>query len=394
MLSPTRRAFLILGALAGSHLLCACTGGHHEDGDGEQHRADQDLPLRTRAVAATDALLAGYDGVLAGPGAAGRADLLKQLRAEVVQHRAALAEGLPTATGTPAASAAAGSPTTAPATTAPPASAPASTAPVTTVAALAAAERQTATARLADLAAASPALAKLLASVSAAGAVHAGRLGDTGPVGPATAPATAAPSGAASPTGPTTAPGTAPTSAPAGAPAGGSAAPSAQPSALPSTGAAGAQSALAAEHAAVYGYGVVCAFLPVGKPRDDGRTDYLAHQARRDGWQRLLGAGGASPTPAAAGYRLPLQVKDGATAGQLAAHIETRLTTVYADLVGTGTGPLRLQAADALRESALRAQHWGAEPPALPGLPAPAIGSPSGSVPAPTSASAAASPSH
>ncbi|MEV4615605.1 ferritin-like domain-containing protein [Kitasatospora sp. NPDC049258] len=354
MLSPTRRAFLVLGAVTGTHLLCGCTGGHHDDDAGEQHRADQDLPLRTRAVAATDALLAGYDSVLAGPGT-DRSDLLKLLRAEVVQHRTALAQGLPAATGSPAATSPAAATSATGSGTPTGAASGAAAAPLTTAAALAAAERRTATERLADLAAASPALAKLLASVSAAGAVHAARLGDTGPVGAPTAPAAPSPSAPS------------PSLSPSGA--------SGQPSALPSTAAAGAQSALAAEHAAVYGYGVVCAFLPVGKPREDGRVDYLAHQARRDGWQRLLGAGGASPTPAAAGYRLPFQVKDAATAGQLAAHIETQLTTVYADLVGAGTGAWRLQGADALRESALRARHWGTEPPALPGLPAPAAGS-------------------
>ncbi|WP_371497115.1 ferritin-like domain-containing protein [Kitasatospora sp. NBC_00374] len=345
MLSPTRRTFLFLGALTGVQLLCGCTDEHESDSPGAEHRPDQDLPLRTRAVAATDALLAGYDSVLAGPGAA-QGDLLRKQREEVAQHRSALAQGLPTTPATP--SGASGSaPASAP--TSAPGAAPG--AAIGTVAALAAAERQTATDRLADLEAASPALARLLASVSAAGALHATRLGDTGPVGAA----------AASP---------APSAPPSGS---ASAAPSSgTPAPLPSAAATGAQSALAAEHAAVYGYGVACAYLPVGRQREDGRADYLAHQARRDAWQRLLRAGGAGPTAAAAGYRLPFAVKDQATAGQLAAHIETQLTTVYADVVGAGTGPVRLQAAGALRESVLRAAHWGAAPSALPGLPAPA----------------------
>nr|WP_033220703.1 ferritin-like domain-containing protein [Kitasatospora phosalacinea] len=126
------------------------------------------------------------------------------------------------------------------------------------------------------------------------------------------------------------------------------------------------QTALAAEHAAVYGYGVVGAFLPAGPQREDARGAYAAHQARRDGWQRLLTAGGASPTAAAAGYRLPFQVKDAPTAARLAAHLETQLTAAYADLAATPA--LRAQAAAALRESALRAAHWGADLPALPGL--------------------------
>ncbi|WAL76507.1 ferritin-like domain-containing protein [Kitasatospora sp. YST-16] len=126
------------------------------------------------------------------------------------------------------------------------------------------------------------------------------------------------------------------------------------------------QAALAAEHAAIYGYGVVGAFLPTGPQREDARSDYSAHQARRDAWQRLLAAGGASPTAAAPGYRLPFAVKDPATAAQLAAHLETQLTAAYADLAATTA--LREQAAAALREAALRAAHWGADLPALPGL--------------------------
>ncbi|WP_404813948.1 DUF4439 domain-containing protein [Kitasatospora fiedleri] len=111
---------------------------------------------------------------------------------------------------------------------------------------------------------------------------------------------------------------------------------------------------------------MVGAFLPAGPQREDARTTYGAHQARRDTWQRVLTAGGASPTAAAPGYRLPFQVKDAATAAQLAAYLETQLTAAYADLAATTA--LRERAAAALRESALRAAHWGADLPALPGL--------------------------
>ncbi len=64
-------------------------------------------------------------------------------------------------------------------------------------------------------------------------------------------------------------------------------------------------------------------------------------------------------------------------------HIEAQLTAVYAKLVAATTGPLRLTAAEALRESALNARHWGGTMPALPGLPTPtapvATPAPSGS---------------
>ncbi|MFI6849995.1 ferritin-like domain-containing protein [Kitasatospora sp. NPDC050467] len=153
------------------------------------------------------------------------------------------------------------------------------------------------------------------------------------------------------------------------------------------------QGALSAEHAAIYGYGVVGARLPDDQQRTDARTAYAAHQTRRDAWQRLLGGAGATPSAAAAGYQLPFAVSDAAGAGRLAAHIETRLTAVYADLVAAVTGTQRTTAADALRECALRARRWGAAPTAFPGLPEPATtpapgtptaGSPTAGSPAPT----------
>ncbi|MFG3056843.1 ferritin-like domain-containing protein [Kitasatospora sp. NPDC048239] len=157
------------------------------------------------------------------------------------------------------------------------------------------------------------------------------------------------------------------------------------------------QGALSAEHAAVYGYGVVGARLPEDQ-RTDARTAYAAHQARRDAWQRLVSSTGATPSAAAAGYQLPFAVTDAAGAAKLAAHLETRLTTVYADLVTAVTGPQRTAAADALRESALRAKRWGAAPTAFPGLPDPdpatsPSGSPSGSPTGSPTGSAAPTPS-
>lgn len=288
--------------------------------------------------------------------------MLQPLRAEVAQHRAALAYGLPAASIPPA------SPATSPATSsagpggtpsAPPsgaASGAASGTPVGTPAALAALERQTAQARLTDLAAARPPLARLLASVAASDVLHAVALGDT-------TPPVAPPPAATTPT-------EAPTAPPSDQP---TASPSAGPSADPAAAAAvtALQGALGAEHAAVYGYGVVGARLPEDQQRTDARTAYAAHEARRDAWQRLIGSLGATPAAAAGGYQLPFAVTDAAGATKLAAHLETRLTTVYADLVAAVPGPQRGTAADALRDSALRAHRWGAADPAFPGIPEP-----------------------
>ncbi|WP_406089161.1 ferritin-like domain-containing protein [Kitasatospora purpeofusca] len=337
MQPPSRRTFLALGLLLTGGALTACTDPPHQapgSPAGDHNRPDPDEPVRRRALDATDALLAAYDALLP------QAPQFQPLRQDVARHRAALDTAAPaptpsTGTGTPGATASGATPgATASGTAAATASTSAAAAPTT--AALASLERQTAQARLADLGAASPPLARLLASVSAAGVLHAVALGDAAPA----AAAAPAPSTTASPS--TT------------APAGGTAGPF--------------QDALGAEHAAVYGYGVVGARLTDEGQRTAARTSLAAHQARRDAWQRLLAGAGATPDPAAAGYRLPFPVTDAASAGRLAAHLETRLTTVYADLVATVPTPQRPLAADALRESALRAQQWGAAPTAFPGI--------------------------
>ncbi|MFF7638474.1 ferritin-like domain-containing protein [Kitasatospora sp. NPDC008050] len=376
MQSPSRRTFLASGALAVAGLLAACTssGGRSDGsggpGGGGKAKPDPDLALRTKAVAATDALLAQY-APLTGTGGAP----VPALRAEVEAQRAALAAGLPAGAGSPSGSAAAPSPN------ATASGAGASSSPGTPggLAALAAAEWSTAQARLTDLAAASPELARLLASVSAAGALHAVELGDQSPLAasapPAPSPAPGAagsPAAGSSPAGAANAPsGPASPSAAAsnGSPAS-PASPGAGSAALPAGALTALQAALAGEHTAVYAFGVIAARIGPGPKRDDARSCYAAHQARRDAWQRLLSGAGATPTAAAPGYQLPFAVTDTASAGRLAAEIETRLTAVYADLVAAGSGSLRLDAATALRACTLQAGHWGAAPGALPGLPA------------------------
>ncbi|MED7954859.1 ferritin-like domain-containing protein [Streptomyces sp. BE303] len=388
MQPPSRRTFLALGLLlAAGGALTACTDGPDAGTGGtagEHRRPDPDEPVRLRAVAATDALLAGYDALLAAPGA-GQAAQLQPLRAEVVQHRAALAAGLPEASSSPSGPSGVAGPSGS-GSAAPTASASASSASpgatgttgttgtaVTSAAALASLERQTAQARLADLGAASPQLARLLASVSTAGVLHAVALGDTPPP---------------------TVPAPAPTDPPTGSAATGSGSP--EPAATASgtpvatEAVAAFQTALGAEHAAIYGYGVVGARLPDDQQRADARTALAAHQARRDAWQRLLGAAGATPSAAAAGYQLPFAVTDAAGAARLAAHVETRLAGVYADLVAAVATPRRATATDALRECALRARRWGAAPTAFPGIPEP-DGTASPTAPGSASPTAAAS---
>ncbi|MEU7109744.1 ferritin-like domain-containing protein [Streptomyces stramineus] len=143
---------------------------------------------------------------------------------------------------------------------------------------------------------------------------------------------------------------------------------------------AAAQAALAAEHAAVYGYGVVGA--RIGEERSaEAREGYDAHRSRRDAMGRAVRELGGTPEAAAAGYALPFAVTDEAAAVRLAAELESRLAGVYADLVRAAGGALRRDAAAALREAAVRAVRWRGGSVAFPGLAERAApgGSPSGS---------------
>ncbi len=129
---------------------------------------------------------------------------------------------------------------------------------------------------------------------------------------------------------------------------------------------AAAQRALAAEHAAVYGYGVVGAHA--GGRAAEARAGYDAHRARRDSLGRVVSGLGDRPQPAAAAYALPFAVPDEAAAVRLAAELEDRIAGSYADLVQAAEGDLRREAAAALREAAVRAARWRGGSVAFPGL--------------------------
>lgn len=130
---------------------------------------------------------------------------------------------------------------------------------------------------------------------------------------------------------------------------------------------AAAQAALAAEHAAVYGYGVLGGRF-AGRRRTEATAAYNAHRARRDALARTVRDLGGTPVAAAAAYTLPFAVRDPAGAERLAAVLEDRVAGVYSDLVRAAGGPLRQDAAGALREAAVRAVRWRGSGVAFPGL--------------------------
>ncbi|MCK1798878.1 ferritin-like domain-containing protein [Streptomyces sp. XM4193] len=127
------------------------------------------------------------------------------------------------------------------------------------------------------------------------------------------------------------------------------------------------RAALAAEHAAIYGYGVVGGRVDKGR-RPDAREAYDAHRARRDALARAVLDQGGEPVQAQAAYALPFPVPDHASALRLAAELEDRLAGAYADLVRATGGSRRREAATALREAAVRSARWRGRGVAFPGL--------------------------
>jgi uncharacterized protein DUF4439 len=131
------------------------------------------------------------------------------------------------------------------------------------------------------------------------------------------------------------------------------------------------QAALAAEHAAIYGYGVLGPRLS-GAQRQTARTLLDAHRARRDRLRALLVAQRAEPVAAAPAYPLPVRPTSARAAAQLAAALEDKVLAAYLGLAGVRDRRLRRFAAQSMQEAATRAVRWrgGAVPsPAFPGMP-------------------------
>lgn len=128
------------------------------------------------------------------------------------------------------------------------------------------------------------------------------------------------------------------------------------------------QAALAGEHAAIYGYGVVGSHLDEND-QARARAAYDSHRARRGALDAILRERGVEPVAAQPVYGLPFPVTDGDSARQLAGLLEDRLAAVYADLVlAADTNELRENAARWLTEVAVRASSWTGTTVAFPGL--------------------------
>ena len=133
--------------------------------------------------------------------------------------------------------------------------------------------------------------------------------------------------------------------------------------------------ALAAEHAAVWGYGVVGAAL-TGDARARAATSEGAHRDLRDRLTALLDDRKADPVPAKAAYTLPFPVLSAVDAAALAVVLENGVETVWVRVLDQAASrDIRQMAVDALSGAEVRAVGWrtaaGQTPvnAAFPGLP-------------------------
>ncbi|MEV8633000.1 ferritin-like domain-containing protein [Streptosporangium sp. NPDC051023] len=147
----------------------------------------------------------------------------------------------------------------------------------------------------------------------------------------------------------------------------------------------GLGTALAAEHAAVYAYGVIGA-RTTGALRATVTAAFNAHRARRDQLRALITAGGGTPTEPDAAYRLPITPSTPAQAVELATLVERGVTAAYLELTASPDAAVRRMAALAMQECVARAYGLHPEIEAFPGMPAAPVS------PAPTT-TAPASPS-
>jgi hypothetical protein len=127
------------------------------------------------------------------------------------------------------------------------------------------------------------------------------------------------------------------------------------------------RSALAAEDAAIYGYGVAGAHL-TGSRQVAAQQDWERHNKARDTLTAMIYALSAQPVSAQAFYSLPFPVHDGTSAMALAAYLEEGVTRAYLAIVAVSNQRLRDFGAVAMQGSAEAAAYWRGSTQAFPGL--------------------------
>jgi hypothetical protein len=134
------------------------------------------------------------------------------------------------------------------------------------------------------------------------------------------------------------------------------------------------QGALAAEHAALWSYTLILAFVPPDQ-ENQARQDIDAHRTLRSQIEQTLTDVGARPVSAQPAYATPEPVVDAPSAGRLAVTAETDALAAWRSVLEhTTDAQLRTAAFKALATGTVRVTRWRAATgmvpvvPSLPGL--------------------------
>ena len=130
------------------------------------------------------------------------------------------------------------------------------------------------------------------------------------------------------------------------------------------------QDALAAEHAAVYVFGVLGAQTSEVEQStlfDSLLAAYQQHRSARDALVARIRKLGVQPVAAAPAYELPNAVSTPTQVVRAALVTEHRVTQTYGTLVAQTVGDDRSWAVDALGASAVRQLRFGGRPESFPG---------------------------
>ena len=130
------------------------------------------------------------------------------------------------------------------------------------------------------------------------------------------------------------------------------------------------QTTLAAEHAAVYVFGLLgsrTSQTADASLYDALRAAYEAHRRRRDTLIGEIAALGATPGAAASAYAPPAGLDTPAGRYAAALALERGCAATYAALVAATTGTQRLEAVELLNDSAARELSFRGTPEIFPG---------------------------
>jgi rubrerythrin len=132
------------------------------------------------------------------------------------------------------------------------------------------------------------------------------------------------------------------------------------------------QTALAAEHAAVYLYGVLAGRTAPGvtpELADNLAAAYREHRDRRDELAAMVREVGSEPVAAAPVYDVPLPLDTPGAQRGAAVDAEQAATQTYAALVADTVGDTRSWGIAALTAAAIREVSFGARARRFPGAP-------------------------